>query len=175
MGIIKQKEKVQLIIGILSADKLIIEKAVQRLSEQYGLLDYESEFIDFIFTDYYETEMGKNLLRKFISFKKLINPEILPDIKIFTNKLEEKFLTTEGKRLINLDPGYITLGKLVLATTKNQQHRIYLRNGIFAEVTLRYTNKTFTNWEWTYPDYRTKKYVDIFNHIRELYKESCPE
>lgn len=170
MGKIKQKEKVKLIVGMLSADKKLFEKAVKILIKKYGGVDFESSVIDFKFTNYYQDEMGKNILRKFISFKNLINPENLSKIKIITNKIEEKFLNPEGKRLINLDPGYITLGKLILATTKNQQHRVYLQKGIFAEVTLRYKNKTFQSWEWTYPDYRTEKYVKIFNNIRNIYK-----
>jgi len=169
MGKIKQKEKVKLIIGMLSADKKLFEKVIKLLIKKYGEIDFESEFIDFSFTNYYQDEMGKNILRKFISFKDLINPEGLPDIKITSNNIEEKFLNSNNARLINIDPGYITLGKLILATTKNQQHRIYLQKGIFAEVTLRYRNKTFREWEWTYPDYKTPAYINIFNKIREAF------
>lgn len=167
MGAIIQKEKVKLIVGMLSADKELFEKVIKFLVKKYGEVDYQSKFINFNFTNYYENEMGKNLLRKFISFKKLIKPENLAEIKIFTNKIEEKFINPAHKRLINIDPGYITLGKLILATTKNQQHRIYLKKGIFAEVTLRYKNKTFQSWEWTYPDYKSPEYISIFNEIRK--------
>lgn len=169
MGKAKQKENVKLIIGMLSADKKLFEEVIKLLIEKYGEMDFESEFIDFSFTNYYQDEMGKNISRKFISFKDLINPEDLPDIKITSNNMEEKFLNSNNTRLINIDPGYISLGKLILATTKNQQHRIYLQKGIFAEVTLRYKNKTFREWEWTYPDYKTPVYINIFNKIREIF------
>ena len=79
--------------------------------------------------------------------------------------------TLGGKRRVNIDPGYISQSKLVLATTKDHSHRIYLGQGIFAEVTLRYYKGTFRAWEWTYPDYASPPYIAIFNHIRKLYKE----
>ncbi|MFH1452625.1 MAG: DUF4416 family protein [Armatimonadota bacterium] len=169
MGKETSKEKVKLITGILTSDKESADKLIKDLTKKYGETDYRSDYIDFIFTNYYEDEMGGNILRKFISFKTLINPEDLHKIKIFTNKLEQKHLSASGGRVVNLDPGYICLGKLILATTKNQQHRIYLKNGIFAEVTLRYKNKTFRSWEWTYPDYATDEYISIFNKIRDIY------
>ena len=81
----------------------------------------------------------------------------------------EEALASDGKRRINLDPGYISQSKLVLATTKNHGHRIYLGKGIYAEVTLRYRNKAFRPWEWTYPDYRTEEYVEILEEIRSIY------
>jgi hypothetical protein len=115
--------------------------------------------------------MQINLKRKFISFSSLIDPAKIVEIKLFTNQFEENFLYPYSKqRRLNLDPGYITLAKLVLATSKNFQHRIYLRKGIYAEITLRYKRgKGFTYWEWTYPDYRSKEYIEIFNHLREIY------
>jgi len=121
--------------------------------------------------------MGKNLSRKFISFKHLIDPERLVSIKLFTNKLEEKFLWPgSSRRKINIDPGYLTLSKLILATTKDFSHRIYLGSGIYAEVTLRYLkNKGFQPWEWTYPDYRSKEYLEIFNQLRSLEGKSYGE
>ena len=91
-------------------------------------------------------------------------------MKLFTNNLEQEF-TSQGKRQINLDPGYIDLSKLVLATTKNHQHRLYLGQGIFAEVTLRFVRKSFRPWEWTYPDYRTDHYIRFFNQVRQTYLE----
>ena len=75
----------------------------------------------------------------------------------------------EKKRRINIDPGYINAGKLVLATTKDWQHRLYLGEGIYGEVTLRFKGVSFSVWEWTYPDYQTADYIEIFNLIRELF------
>ncbi|MFQ5836184.1 MAG: DUF4416 family protein, partial [bacterium] len=116
--------------------------------------------------------MGSNLKRKFISFQALIDPAEIREIKLFTNQFEQDFLHpgTHDRR-INLDPGYLNLSKLVLASTKDYQHRIYLGRGIYAEVTLRYKKeKGFKPWEWTYPDYRTREYLEIFNHLREIYQ-----
>jgi hypothetical protein len=171
MGEIKRHPKVNLIIGIIYNKIKLFEDARRRLNRKFGEIDFESPTIDFNFTPYYEKEMGKNLKRRFLSFKNLIKPEELPGIKTYTNSLEERFrmLTGSPGRNINLDPGYITSAKLVLATTKDYFHRIYLEKGIFAEITLCFRKGGFEAFEWTYPDYRTKGYKDIFNHIRRLY------
>jgi thioredoxin reductase len=89
-------------------------------------------------------------------------------IKLYANRLESKFLNS-SLRLINIDPGYIDKAKLVLASTKDYAHRIYLQKGIFAEVTLTYRGNSFSPNDWSYPDYRSKEYIDIFNQIRALY------
>ena len=78
-------------------------------------------------------------------------------------------------RIINIDPGYLDLSKLILASTKDYKHRIYLTKGIYAEVTLFYQDKTFCPWEWTYPDYKTGEYIEIFNRIRQIYAEQIKE
>ncbi len=173
MGKVKLPAPVKLVVGMISAKVELFHQVEAILSRRFGDIDFESELIPFTHTDYYDTEIGGNLKRKFISFKELIKPEDIADIKIFTNDLEKKFLYAgSGRRRINLDPGYLEAAKLVLATTKNHQHRIYLGKGIYGEVTLRYTKKSFQPWEWTYPDYRSAKYLQIFNTIRELYQEN---
>ena len=163
---------VRLFMGMISGETNLFEKAEERLIQKFGLVDFKSPILSFQHTHYYEPEMGSNLKRKFISFQGLIDPAEIAKIKLFTNQLEGDFLhpDTEDRR-INLDPGYLTLSKLVLASTKNYQHRIYLGRGIYAEVTLRYCRgKGFEPWEWTYPDYRTREYLEIFNHLREIYQ-----
>jgi len=168
MGKIKKPELVKLIVGMLSASEELFDLAQERLKDRFGNIDFVSEILPFDATNYYCEEIGSPIMRKFISFEKLISPDELADIKIFTNLLEEEF-SVESKRRINLDPGYISLSKLVLATTKDYQHRIYLRDGIYAEVTLRFKSKRFQTWEWTYPDYKTKAYHKIFLYIRNVY------
>jgi hypothetical protein len=91
---------------------------------------------------------------------------------VVTNALEAK-LSKEGKRTVNIDPGYIDMAKLVLFSTKDYTHRLYLNKGIFAEVTLYYKDDTFNPWPWTYPDYKSSEYIAIFNHIRGLYKKGA--
>jgi len=165
MGKINKHEKVKLIVGLIGRESLF-GKAQLKLSAKFGIVDYASVILDFNFTDYYAKEMGKDLKRQFLSFRRLISPEYLPGIKRCTNVLENKFFSKQGKRLVNIDPGYLNLSKLVLATTKDHQHRLYLGKGIFGEVTLRYKGKSFSSWDWTYPDYRSRAYIEVFNHIR---------
>lgn len=168
MGKISRAKFVKLIVGFIFKDEKIFKKAKARLIWRFGELDFESNSLPFEFTDYYQEEMGSDLKKVFISFKKLILPEELPRIKIFTNRIEDKF-SRNKKRRVNIDPGYLELPKLVLASTKDYVHRIYLNNGIYAELTLFFKDKSFEPWQWTYPDYRTKEYIGIFNHIRELF------
>ena len=170
MGKVKEHRPVKLVIGMFTNRPELFQGALRALKKRFGPVDYESPLLPFDRMDYYEEEFGKDLERKFYSFKKLIKAEDLAKIKIFTNSLERKF-SEGGNRPINLDPGYLAPAKLVLATTKDYQHRIYYEKGIYGEVTLRYKRGSFIPWEWTYPDYRTKEYIEIFNHIRKIYME----
>jgi len=170
MGIVKRRPPVKLIVGFIFKEENVFIKAKKFLEKRFGKIDFESEEMPFVHTAYYENEFGKDLKRKFISFKKLIPTDSLSQIKIATNKIEKK-LSNPPSRLINIDPGYLNLSKLILATTKDYKHRIYLKEGIYAEVTLFYQDKTFKAWEWTYPDYRTNEYLAIFNQIREVYAQ----
>jgi hypothetical protein len=168
MGQIKEPKPVKLISSMFTADRELLEVARNKLSEVFGPTDYESDLLPFAHTSYYAAEFGEDLMREIVAFAELVDPGRLAEIKRLTNGLEMGW-ARDGKRRINLDPGYISLAKLVLATTKNHGHRIYLGQGIYAEVTLRYRSKTFRPWEWTYPDYASSPYIAIFNHIRELY------
>lgn len=180
MGEAKEHKLVKLVVGMFTNRLELFQEVFKVLEKKFGPVDYESPLLPFNKTDYYKEEFGKDLKRKFYSFKRLIKAEDLPKIKIFTNNLEKKFtphlykgagFSEKGNRLINLDPGYLTPAKLVLATTKDYQHRIYYGKGIYGEVTLRYKRGSFIPWEWTYPDYRTKEYIEIVNHIRKIYME----
>jgi len=164
--------KVKLIIGFIFKENEFYLKAINPLTRHFGNIDFESREIPFNHTQYYQKEFGKNLKRKFISFAKLIPPEKLAKIKALTNIIEKKLSSKGDLRRINIDPGYLDLAKVVLATTKDYKHRIYLNSGIYAEVTLFYRNKSFNPWEWTYPDYRTAEYLEIFNKIRQIYAQN---
>jgi len=164
-------QRAKLFIGIIAGDRRVSHKAGKLLLKKFGPLELETKEIPFSGTRYYEKEIGKNLTRRFICFKRLIDPGRLAAIKNFTIGMENKFSRKDGSRLINIDPGYVTAAKMVLATTKNFQHRIYLKDGIFAEVTLRIKSGKFQPLEWTYPDYKTRKYLDFFNEVEEIYKE----
>lgn len=176
MGKIKGHPPVKLVVGMITSDEKLFNIAESMLSDKFGDIDFYSEVLPFDYTDYYKPEMGENLKRKFISFRDFINPEKLADIKILTNEIERNFLI-EGteKRLINLDPGYLTAAKLILASTKDHIHRIYLCKGIYAEITLQMQGKSFRPWQWTYPDYRSEEYIRIFNTIRQIYMKQLQE
>jgi hypothetical protein len=174
MGSSISLQRVKLIIGLIYRDSTQYLAIKPFLFRSFGRIDFESSEIPFTYTDYYEKEFGTNLKRRFVSFSRLISPNKLAGIKILTNKLEQR-LAVHGKRTINIDPGYVDMAKLVLASTKDFCHRIYLDHGIFAEITLVYKKKSFAWWDWTYPDYRTDGYINIFNHIRHLYEAVLPQ
>ena len=157
--------KAVLFAGLMYSQKSVFERAKKMLEEEFGNIEKQSEPYDFTFTDYYEKEMGGGLEKMFIVFKKTIERAKLADIKLFTNGIEKKF-SVEGKRQINIDPGYLTHANLVLATTKEFPHRIYLKDGIFAEATLIFKRDVCKSFEWTYPDFKTKETCDFFLIIR---------
>ena len=169
MGQVQLPPPVKLIVGMLAARQEYFQRAEECLEGDFGPVDFRSPLLPFTHTDYYSREMGQGLHRKFIAFAQLIDPGGLAGAKHFTNQVEEE-LGEGGPRRINLDPGYISPGKLVLATTKDREHRIYLGNGIYAEVTLRWRRQEgYEPWEWTYPDYGTDDYRSTLGEIRELY------
>ncbi len=161
---------VQLLVGLLGGDPDLLRRARQLLSRRFGTVGLESELWRFDQTDYYEAQMGRDLQRKFLSFEPLIRPERLVEIKLETNALEQQIaedcLVPEISRPVNIDPGYIDLTKLVLATTKDRGHRIYIGFGIYAEVTLQYTNGAWQTLPWTYPDYKRSEYHAFFTAVR---------
>lgn len=174
MGKIKEITLVKVFCGLIYQEEENILEVKRFLIEKWGEIDIEEGPFPFNFTDYYEEEMGKNLKRKFVSFEKLYQPENVYEWKIFTNSLEEKF-SEKGKRKINLDPGYIDASKVILLSTKDFYHRIYIGKGIFAELTLYYSNKKYNYLNWTYPDYRTEEYLRFFIKMREKYMKQLKE
>lgn len=174
MGKTKKPKAVKLIIGMLSKSQNVFDIAENIFVKKFGPIDYKSPIISFDYTDYYEKEFGGPLKKIFISFKKAISPEKIAKIKVLTNSIEKK-LGVGKKRLINIDPGYLSDSKLILVTTKDYFHRIYLNHGIYAEVTLKWRKLGFEPFEWTYPDYRSKEYLVILNTIRNNYMLQAKE
>lgn len=168
MDSILKPNPVKLIFGFIFKEQGSLNLAKNLLHKHFGAIDFVSPVSPFNYTDYYEKEFGQGLRRVFVSFNKLISPEELSKIKVFSKKIEKK-LSNGNKRLINIDPGYIDLAKLILASTKDYSHRIYLGKGIFAEITLVFEGKSYKPWPWTYPDYRSEEYISIFNKIRGIY------
>ena len=163
---------------MITSDRYLFSLYEDVLIKRFGEVDIESNTQSFNFTDYYEEEFGKNLMQKLFSFSTLIRQDELIEIKIITNDLENNDIDknikkniTHHKRKINLDPGYITLNKYILASTKNGPSRIYLNQGIYAEITLRFINKSFVPCdEYTYPNYKTNEYINFLNSVRQKYK-----
>jgi len=170
MGKTTQFEAKKLIIGIITVPDVEAGDIEKVLVDRFGPVDYRSRILPFDFTDYYRGEMGGDLLRYFLSFAEHVDPAELPAIKHATNEIEER-LSVSGNRRVNLDPGLLDLSRLILATTKDNAHRIPLRNGIYGEITLMYRKKDFVSLDWTYPDYRSEEYREILRNIREKYRE----
>jgi hypothetical protein len=170
MGIITEPHPVKLFVGMLSSDISLIEQFTVTLKNIFGPVDLESPVLPWEHTTYYEKEMGAGLKRQFIFFKRLIRPEEISGIKLTTIDLEKKFLNENSGRKINLDPGYLDTAKLVLVSTKDFSHRIYLDKGIYGEVTLLYSGKTYQSLPYTFPDFRTEEYLNLFQKAREIFK-----
>lgn len=174
MGTITIPQPVKAIIGVLTPEPCLLPTVYGKLTDRLGPIDFASELMPFTSTGYYENEMGPGIQRQFISFKRLMDAGTLAEVKLFTNQVEQVFTSKKAERearRVNLDVGYLCMAKLVLATTKDNAHRIYLRDGIYAEITLRFYRKTFQPWEWSYPDYRLPTYIAIFNQIRKIYRK----
>ena len=177
---LKQPNPVKLIIGILAADNRCLDCAIREIENCFGKIDLRSDAWPFTQTDYYKEQTGQNILRQFISIEKLVDPGLLADIKHKSNKLEQGLASTlavDLPRPVNLDPGIIEPSKLVLATTKNYSHRIYIGNFMYAEVTLVYDKGSWQPFSYTYPDYRLGCYHQFFSQVRskllEQLKSKC--
>jgi len=163
-------KKVNLFTGIIFNNEIDVELVVSRLESKFSGADIVSKIMDFDFTDYYSHEMGKQLKRMFISFKELVSPDLLPEIKIITNEMEKEFARKDG-RIVNLDPGYISDANVIIATAKNYYQRIPLRNGIYAHMEYVIKGKDFHFLEWTYPDFKSKGYLIFFKELLTIYKK----
>ncbi len=166
--------------GVFSREKLVIailisalgrrDELVACLADRWGPVDYASEPFPFAFTHYYDAEMGTPIDRLFISFERLVDPTCLARTKQETNGIEDLF-REKGSRKVNLDPGLLSLPRFVLATTKENAHRIPLAEGIYAEITLLYGKGSYRPLPWTYPDFRSEPTLSILNRIRAQYKK----
>lgn len=174
MGLPSLPKRVKLIAGLISNDVRSFERAGEALAKRFGRVDFESPFIDFTATSYYDEEFGAGLKRKFVSFARLVELDGIASVKTVTNAIERR-MSVAGKRTVNIDPGYLDLSKLILFTTKDYSHRMYLARGIYGEVTLSYRNGSFRPLGWTYPDYRTEGYIGVFNAIRKKYREDLDD
>jgi len=176
MAHLRKPLPVKLFIGMLSPEPALFAECSALFRAAYGPIDLESEALPWSVSEYYRDEMGGGLYRKFVFFDGLMDPDRLPAVKLFAAKTEAHFprlSTGPLQRRINLDPGYITEAKVVLATTKDFSHRIYIGSGVYAEVTLRYDSKeqSFAALDHTYFDFRTPAYIAFFNRARLSLRE----
>jgi hypothetical protein len=173
MAAYKYPKPVKLVIGFLAESQVAIEQILPSLIKKFGHIDHSMPSIYFEHTNYYDDEIGSNPIKSFISFVNLIPREEIVNIKRFTNDLELK--SFGGQRKVNIDPGYMTQGQFFLATTKDQRHRIYVKDGVFVETTLYFENKTWKYFDWTYYDYRSSEYHKFFYIIRNTLTKQLKE
>ncbi len=174
MGTPRPFPPAKLVVAVIASRLDRRGEARGRLEALFGPVDVERDPDPFTFTTYYDREMGGPLSRWFLSFERLVSPDSLASIKLATNALEGE-LAESGRRTFNFDPGLLTLARFSLATTKESAHRIPLRDGIYAEVTLKYEKGGFRPLPWTYPDYRSERYLAVLERIRARLKEQLRE
>ncbi|NIZ47227.1 DUF4416 family protein [Entomospira nematocerorum] len=175
MGLATHYTKEKLMMGLLFHHLDQAKLAKELTQQHWGSCDYESAIFNFSdHSPYYDKEMNGTVFRQFFSFTALIEPDQLATIKTITNDIEKTF-QHNGYRPINLDPGLINTGRLVLATTKNATHRIALQHGIYGELTLFYSRKSWNPFPWTYPDFRSEAVQAVLSDIRNLYRKNIRE
>ncbi len=173
MGEIRKPKPVLLMMAIFSRHETALDWSRTRGAEAWGPLALASDVFAFDETPYYEKTMGPALKKQLLAFEPLVDPGQLAALKHTTNQWEAEYADKHGRehgssepRPLNLDPGYLSEAKLVLATTKDRDHRIYLGDGIFAEVTLHYHAGQWRSRAWTYPDYQRPDYHAFFSECR---------
>ncbi|MFQ5628301.1 MAG: DUF4416 family protein [bacterium] len=160
---------VKLFSAILYSDEQKLPQTKEILIKKFGPIDYTSPSFPFEHSDYYAAEMGAPIERIFYSFRELINPGDLAKIKCTTNEIEQ-LLATANKRPVNIDAGYLDYGKVVLASMKFHNQKIYLSDGVYADMNLLYEKGHFKPFEWTFPDFGDGIYEKVLLHIRNKYK-----
>lgn len=165
----------KLVFGLLVSSDEVRQQCLARLTHEFGQIDHESRVEPFAFTNYYNDEMGESILRQYVSSSRLIEMADLTQVKHLTNQIEVEMArveeTGQRHRQVNIDPGYLNHAKMVLATTKDYNHRIYVADGIFEEATLYYQRPDgFRPFPWTYPDYARPEICEFFNKVRDTYR-----
>lgn len=164
----------KLVIGLFTQKQKRLAAVAVDLMESFGSIDMISPLFPFDFTTYYEKEMGFPLFRRIFVFKSLIQQDALADIKLKTNAIETLY-SADGMRLVNIDPGFLLMERLVLATGKNFAHRIYIGKCIYADLTLIYQKNGYQPLPWTYPDYAHGSIRDFLTLVRNKYMEDLKE
>lgn len=168
MSKLQEPKPAKLVIGLFMKDRALFEALVAELGSQFGSFDMVSSWMPFDYTSYYEQEMGAPLFRRVLAFKSLIEQLDLASIKLTTNRLEDQY-RHNGRRRVNIDPGYLSYERFVLASGKNFIHRIYIGQKIYADLTLIYQQGAYQKLPWTYPDYADQPIASFLTQARAKY------
>ena len=178
MAPIRQFRPVLRLMAVASRHESAFDWAIEKAVQHWGPIEFSSPRFDFSETGFYAKTMGTGLQKQILAFTDLIQQDKIVESKHDSNAWEDEFKATqtwEEPRPINLDPGYLTEAKLVLATTKDRDHRIYLSRGIFAEVTLFYQGLRWQSSRWTYPDYKRDDVHEFIEQCRVWLRDRYAE
>lgn len=174
MGGVKAVRPAALLCAVMYGHEEACDGALGALEKVFGLVARLQAPFPFAHTDYYSPEMGAPLSKRVALFERLLSPAELTEAKLITNHLESGF-ALDGSRRVNLDPGLLEMGRVVLASTKDCAHRIYLGRGIFGELTLVYHKGSYQPMPWTYPDWRSPESLGFLNSARVWYLSRLAE
>jgi hypothetical protein len=169
MGTLHPPEPVQPILGLLAAAPALLAEARDALSATVAPIALASDVRPWTQSTYYCEEMGPSLWRQYLALDALMAPDDLADLKRLTNAMEERWRSGRG-RAVNLDPGYLDLLRVVLASTKDAAHRVAIGAGIYAEATLHFVHGRFHPWPYTYPDYAGDDAREFFTRARQRWR-----
>ena len=171
MGDIRKPKPAVLFVAVSGGQRDALHWAEHALVQKWGAVAFAAEPFVFDQTSYYQSQMGESILKQFLAFEQLIDPAEIVSAKLHSNELESQYRTelveSTVDRPVNIDPGYVTEAKLVLVTTKDRDHRIYLSDGILAEVTLFYQKERWNESRWTYADYKTEHCHQFLDQCRD--------
>jgi len=160
---------VQPVAGVLAGSRALLAAAADALTACVAPIAMASAAAPWTHSAYYRDEMGDEIWRQYLAFDALMGPDELADLKRLTNGLEDRWRGPSG-RAVNLDPGYLDLLRVVLASTKDAAHRVAIGDGIYGEATLHFVGGRFQAWPYTYPDYGGDDALDFFTRVRERFR-----
>jgi hypothetical protein len=177
MALPRPPKPVKYFLGLIYSPQVSLWDLERALLSTFDFIDQKSPVLEFnAFTDYYNQEMGPRLYRTWWSLHKLLPPDRLAEFKLFANELEQRYVIPGGGgRSVNIDPGYLNESRLVLASCKDFSHRVYVGQGVFAEVTLIYKGDGFKPLEWTYGDYQSPEALSFFHGMKQDYRKQLKE
>ena len=171
MGRIMEFELEKLVVGIMYVNQELYVQALSALSDVFGKIDNEMDEYSFSgYSTFYDREMGGHVLKRFVSFERLVNPSALSRIKCWTNEVESR-LSNGSSRHVNVDPCILGHGRFVMATTKGASFRVPLQNGIFADISLIYSRNGWHHFFWTYHDVKSDLFKAFLTRVRTLYMQ----